>query len=128
MPRPVEVAGRGASAPRPARPSPPHCRSGGTPIAATVDYNRTSSDGKDCAARLDAQQKAIDALKAFGARLAAYDMQARLAQVKDDATAYAARSLAGGAEGQPGAEGQEEEVDAPASAEAGPGRRPRSGH
>ena len=59
-------------------------------VAATVDYYRTSATSKDCGARIEAQQKAITALTAFSARLTAYDMESRLARVKDDATAYAA--------------------------------------
>jgi hypothetical protein len=59
-------------------------------VAATVDYYRTSADKGDCGERLDQQQRAISALRTFSTRLAAFDMEAQLALVKEDAQAYAA--------------------------------------
>ena len=59
-------------------------------VAATVDYYRTSAGKTDCGDRLDEQQQAIAALKTFSARLTAFDMEAQLALVKQDAQAYAA--------------------------------------
>jgi hypothetical protein len=59
-------------------------------IAATVEYHASSASGKGCDSAIDAQKKAIDDLGAFGAKLAPYDMELRLAQVKSDAEAYAA--------------------------------------
>ncbi len=59
-------------------------------MVATIDYYSTSATGKSCGAQIDEQQQAIAALKAWSARLTGFDMQAQLALVKDDATAYAA--------------------------------------
>ena len=59
-------------------------------VAATIDYYATSASAKDCGTTLSRQGKAMDDLKAFGARLARYDMELRLADVKSDAEAYAA--------------------------------------
>lgn len=59
-------------------------------VAATVDYYRTAATGKGCSEKLDAQQMAISSLKSFSTQLTPYDMQAQLALVTDDATAYAA--------------------------------------
>ena len=59
-------------------------------VAATIDYYRTSATATDCQDRIDQQQKAIAAIKAFSARLTGFDMQAQLALVQDAATAYAA--------------------------------------
>jgi len=58
-------------------------------VAATVDYYTTSAAGKGCGDQIDEQQQAITALKAWSAQLTGYDMEAQLALVKDDATAYA---------------------------------------
>lgn len=59
-------------------------------LSATVDYFRTSATRADCGARLAGEQQAIAALEAFGARLAAYDVELRLATVRSAATTYAA--------------------------------------
>lgn len=59
-------------------------------VAATIDYYSTSATGKSCGEQIDEQQKAIAALKAWSAKLTGFDMEAQLALVKDDATAYAA--------------------------------------
>ena len=59
-------------------------------IAATVVYYATSATGDDCGATLDAQERAIDDLTAFAARLAPYDMEQQLEVVRAGAEAYAA--------------------------------------
>ncbi len=59
-------------------------------VAATVDYYQATATKADCGDRLDEQEQAISALKAFSARLTAFDMEAQLALVKDDAQTYAA--------------------------------------
>jgi hypothetical protein len=58
-------------------------------IAATIDYYATSGSAEDCNKALGDQEKAMDALDAFGTKLAAYDMELRLDKVTDDARAYA---------------------------------------
>lgn len=58
-------------------------------IAATIDYYATSGSAKDCGGTLSGQESAMDALDAFGTKLAAYDMELRLDKVKGDAQAYA---------------------------------------
>jgi hypothetical protein len=59
-------------------------------VAATIDLYSASATGKGCSDQIDEQQKAITALKAWSAQLTGYDMEAQLALVKADATAYAA--------------------------------------
>jgi hypothetical protein len=58
-------------------------------IAATLDYYGAAATAKDCGSALSDQRKAMDALSAFGSRLAAYDMELRLERVQADAEAYA---------------------------------------
>jgi len=58
-------------------------------VTATVDYYATSAAVDDCGTTIDGQEKAMDALTSFGTRLAPYDMELRLEQVKADAQAYA---------------------------------------
>jgi hypothetical protein len=60
-------------------------------IAATISYYSTAATAKDCDTALGAQQKAMDALTAFGAKLRPYDMELRLKLVKPGAEQYAAR-------------------------------------
>jgi hypothetical protein len=59
-------------------------------IAATVDYYATSASADDCGATVEAQQTAMDDLTSFATKLAPYDMELRLDEVKSDAGAYAA--------------------------------------
>jgi hypothetical protein len=59
-------------------------------VAATVDYYRTTATKADCGDRIDEQEQAISALKAFSARLTGFDMEAQLALVRQDAQTYAA--------------------------------------
>jgi hypothetical protein len=61
-----------------------------TSVAATVDYYATSATGKGCEEAIDRQEEAITALEEFGTKLAPYDMELRLEQVRDRAEAYAA--------------------------------------
>jgi hypothetical protein len=61
-----------------------------TTVSATIDYYTSSASGKDCGARLAEQQKAMDALQGFSSRLARFDMEKRVADVRSDAQAYAA--------------------------------------
>ncbi len=59
-------------------------------VSATIDYYATSASEKDCGKTLASQQKAMEALRSFGARLARYDMELRLDQVRSEAEKYAA--------------------------------------
>ena len=59
-------------------------------VVATIDYYVSSAKASDCGEALDRQKAAIGALTAFGARLAPYDMELRLEQVRDAAQKYAA--------------------------------------
>ena len=61
-----------------------------TTVAATIDYYATSATKDDCGTTLPSQQKAMAALAAFSTRVAPYDMQLRLAQVRSAAQSYAA--------------------------------------
>lgn len=61
-----------------------------TTIAATVDYYATSARASDCGESLEAQERAMDDLSAFGTELAPYDMELRLDLVQEDAEEYAA--------------------------------------
>jgi hypothetical protein len=58
-------------------------------IAVTLDYYAGSARAKDCGTTLSTQSAAIDAVGAFSTKLAAYDMELRLDEVKSDAQAYA---------------------------------------
>ena len=59
-------------------------------IVATINYYSSSAEDSDCGEAIDRQEQAISALTAFGAKLAPYDMELRLEQVRDRAEAYAA--------------------------------------
>ena len=59
-------------------------------VSATIDYYATSATGGDCGKTLAGQEKAMAALSKFSTRLARYDMELRLQDVKSDAQAYAA--------------------------------------
>lgn len=59
-------------------------------IAATVGYYRTSATGSDCGKSIKAQKSAMATLAAFTTKLAPFDMELRLAEVKSDAETYAA--------------------------------------
>ncbi len=59
-------------------------------VVATIDYYAGSAKKSDCGEAITKQKAAIGALTAFGAKLAPYDMELRLAQVRKDAEAYAA--------------------------------------
>lgn len=58
-------------------------------IAATIDYYATARSTKGCDQALGGQEKAMDALDSFATKLAPYDMELRLDQVRTDAQAYA---------------------------------------
>jgi hypothetical protein len=58
-------------------------------ITATLEYYASSASSKDCGKTIEDQQKAMDALASFSTRLAPYDMEQRLDQVKADAQRYA---------------------------------------
>ena len=60
-----------------------------TTVAATIDYYATSATKDDCGATLPSQEKAMAALTAFSTRVAPYDMQLRLEQVRSAAQTYA---------------------------------------
>jgi hypothetical protein len=59
-------------------------------VVATIDYYATSARKSDCGEAISKQKDAISALTAFGEKLAPYDMELRLEQVRDDAETYAA--------------------------------------
>jgi hypothetical protein len=59
-------------------------------VAATIDYYATSATKSDCGEAISKQKDAISALTAFGEKLAPYDMELRLEQIRDDAETYAA--------------------------------------
>ena len=59
-------------------------------VVATIDYYASSAKASGCDKAVDRQKDAITALTAFGTKLAPYDMELRLEQVRDDAEAYAA--------------------------------------
>jgi len=59
-------------------------------VVATIDYYSSSAKDSDCDEAIDKQKQAITALTAFGTKLAPYDMELRLEQVRSAAEAYAA--------------------------------------
>ncbi len=60
-------------------------------VAATTSYYANGAKAADCDTAIQAQQKAMDDLTAFGARLRPYDMELRLRLIKPGAEQYAAR-------------------------------------
>jgi hypothetical protein len=58
-------------------------------VVATIDYYESSATSKGCDEALSSQKDAITALTAFGTKLAPYDMELRLQEIRDDAEAYA---------------------------------------
>jgi len=58
-------------------------------IVASIDYHATSGKASGCDEAVQEQQGAITALTTFGAKLAPYDMELRLEQIRDEAEAYA---------------------------------------
>jgi hypothetical protein len=58
-------------------------------VVATINYYSSAAKDSDCGEAIDRQEQAISALTAFGAKLAPYDMELRLEQVRDQAEAYA---------------------------------------
>ena len=58
-------------------------------IVATVDYYAAGATADDCGKTIEDQEKAMDALTAFGTKLRPYDMELRLETVQEDAEAYA---------------------------------------
>jgi hypothetical protein len=59
-------------------------------VAATADYYAAFAGGSDCGSTIEGQEKAMDDLAAFAAKLAPYDMEQRLDEVQSDAEQYAA--------------------------------------
>jgi hypothetical protein len=53
-----------------------------TSVIATVDYYRTTDSAKDCPAQVDAQRKALAALRRFSDQLRPYDMTYQLGQMR----------------------------------------------
>jgi hypothetical protein len=51
-------------------------------VIATVDYYRTAHETKDCQSTVDAQLKAVSALRQFSDKLRPYDMTYQLGQVR----------------------------------------------
>ena len=60
------------------------------PVVVTIDYYASSAKASGCDAAIDRQKSAITALMDFGAKLAPYDMELRLAEIRDAAEKYAA--------------------------------------
>jgi hypothetical protein len=58
-------------------------------VVVTIDYYASSAKASGCDAAIDREKSAISALTTFGAKLAPYDMELRLEQVRDAAEAYA---------------------------------------
>ena len=58
-------------------------------VVATVGYYASSAKASDCGEAITKQKAAISALTSFSTRLAPYDMELRLDQVRDQAQKYA---------------------------------------
>jgi hypothetical protein len=58
-------------------------------IVASIDYYSRSAKAAGCDEAVQQQKDAITALTAFGTKLAPYDMELRLEQIRDQAEAYA---------------------------------------
>jgi hypothetical protein len=59
-------------------------------VAVTISYYAQSAKSSGCDAAIERQKQAISALTDYGERLAPYDMELRLAEIRDQAEAYAA--------------------------------------
>jgi hypothetical protein len=59
-------------------------------VDASIEYYQSSAKASGCDEAIEHQKDAITALTTFGEKLAPYDMELRLEQVRDAATAYAA--------------------------------------
>jgi hypothetical protein len=59
-------------------------------VVVTIDYYASSAKASGCDAAIDREKSAISALTTFGAKLAPYDMELRLAEIRDAAEKYAA--------------------------------------
>ena len=59
-------------------------------VVATIEYYASSAKASGCDEAIDRQKEAISSLTEFGTKLAPYDMELRLEQVRDDAEDYAA--------------------------------------
>ncbi len=59
-------------------------------LVATVDYYAKTGTAKDCGSALDKVRRSITAETALSRKVAAYDLELALAQVRSRATAYAA--------------------------------------
>lgn len=57
-------------------------------VIATIGYYRTSNDSTDCQARIEAQVRAITALRAFNAQVRAYDMTYQLGRFEASIELY----------------------------------------
>ncbi len=58
-------------------------------ISAAVEHYRNAAEESDCGETLDSEKAAIAALTSFSGKLARFDMELRLAQVRDEAARYA---------------------------------------
>ncbi len=59
-------------------------------VVVTIDYYAASAKASGCDEAVNREQSAITALTAFGKQLAPYDMELRLAEIRDAAEKYAA--------------------------------------
>jgi hypothetical protein len=59
-------------------------------VVATIEYYASSAKASGCDEAIDHQKEAISSLTEFGTKLAPYDMELRLEQVRDAAETYAA--------------------------------------
>lgn len=65
-------------------------------LVATVDYYAKTGTAKDCGAALDKVRRSLVAETALSRKVAAYDLELALAQVRGPATAYASQKAATG--------------------------------
>jgi hypothetical protein len=65
-------------------------------LVATVDYYAKTGTAKDCGAALDKVRRSLTAETALSRKVAAYDLELALAQVRSRATAYASQKAAAG--------------------------------
>jgi hypothetical protein len=80
---------RGEIAGREERTNPSALAPRWSSISAAVDHYVAAAESSDCGKTLDAEKKAVAALTAFSARLARFDMELRLTQVREEARRYA---------------------------------------
>jgi hypothetical protein len=58
-------------------------------ISAAVEHYRSAAEGSDCDETLEKEKSAVAKLTSFSSKLARFDMELRLVQVRDEAAKYA---------------------------------------